>query len=104
MGNKVGFEVEQGSVKIAVLCEKPEDVQFMDNLNSSNLKRRVPMKETACVTYFFKYSIDQFVQVLVGPSAAEAQRKHLQAAEALHPGAKQAQRRHLHEPGDVALH
>ena len=63
MGNKVGFEVEQGSVKIAVLCQIEQDILFMDELNSPNMKHRAPLKDTAGVTYFFKYTIEQFLQV-----------------------------------------
>jgi hypothetical protein len=44
MGNKVGFEIEQGSVKIAVFCQHQRDVEFMDELKSSNMKHRAQMK------------------------------------------------------------
>jgi hypothetical protein len=65
MGNKVGFEVEQGSVKIAVLCQHQRDIEFMDELKSANMKRRAQLKEEAGVTYFFKYTIEQFLKVLL---------------------------------------
>lgn len=71
MGNTVGFEVEQGSVKIAVLCQHAKDIAFMDNYHSPNMKRRAPLKESAGVTYFFKYTTQEFAEVRDRVNSAE---------------------------------
>lgn len=46
-----------------MLCQQAHDIAFMDELSSPNMKHKAPLKDTAGVTYFFKYTTEQFLQV-----------------------------------------